>query len=206
MEIGAKLRKLREAKNLSQGDIEKRTGLRRAYSSRVEHGHTVPTIETLEKYASALAVPLYRFFTDEESVAKQKFPRSDDSWGTRAKERDAFQAWRRRSQEWMRKTGSCWLAWQRVWRDAAGIGSLPQVPLCCVRCRPKSVGRLEGDDFSVANSSPASLVLRHLLVRLLQLSVKARLAHSTRCAAIALGEMVTAEWAIELRVGHPVAV
>jgi transcriptional regulator with XRE-family HTH domain len=91
MEIGAKLRKLREDKNLSQGDIEKRTGLLRAYTSRVEHGHTVPTIETLEKYASALEVPLYRFFTDAESVAKPKLPRSDDSWGTRGKERDAFQ-------------------------------------------------------------------------------------------------------------------
>jgi transcriptional regulator with XRE-family HTH domain len=87
MGIGAKLRELREAKHLSQGDIEKRTGLLRAYTSRVEHGHTVPTVETLEKYASALEVPLYRFFTDEESVAKPKLPRSDDSWGNRGKER-----------------------------------------------------------------------------------------------------------------------
>jgi transcriptional regulator with XRE-family HTH domain len=91
MEIGTKLRELREAKNLSQGDIEKRTGLFRAYTSRVEHGHTVPTVGTLEKYATALEVPLYRFFTDEESVAKLKLPRSDDSWGNRGKERDAFQ-------------------------------------------------------------------------------------------------------------------
>jgi transcriptional regulator with XRE-family HTH domain len=87
MAIGAKLRELRIAKNLSQGDIEKRTGLLRAYTSRVEHGHTVPTVETLEKYASALEVPLYRFFTDEESVAKPKLPRSDDSWGRRGKDR-----------------------------------------------------------------------------------------------------------------------
>jgi transcriptional regulator with XRE-family HTH domain len=53
MQLGAKLRELRLAKNLSQGDILKRTGLFRAYTSRVEHGHTVPTIETLEKYAHA---------------------------------------------------------------------------------------------------------------------------------------------------------
>jgi transcriptional regulator with XRE-family HTH domain len=90
MRIGAKLRELREAKNLSQGDIEHRTGLRRAYISRVENGYTVPTIETLEKYANALGVPLYRFFTDEESVTKPKLPRSDDSWGNRGKERGAF--------------------------------------------------------------------------------------------------------------------
>jgi len=95
MEIGAKLRELRVAKNLSQGDIEKRTGLIRAYTSRVEHGHTVPSIGTLEKYANALEVPLYRFFTDEVSVKAPKLPRLKDdgsSWGIRGKERNAFRA------------------------------------------------------------------------------------------------------------------
>jgi transcriptional regulator with XRE-family HTH domain len=91
MEIGTRIRELRLAKNLSQGDIQKRTGLIRWYTSRVEHGHTVPSIGTLEKYASALDVPLYRFFTDEQSVVKPKLPRLDDSWGSRGKERDAFQ-------------------------------------------------------------------------------------------------------------------
>jgi transcriptional regulator with XRE-family HTH domain len=93
MEVGAKLRELREAKNLSQGDIEKRTGLFRSYTSRVENGYTVPTIETLENYARALEVPLYRFFTDEISVKMPKLPQlKDDSslWGSRGKERSAF--------------------------------------------------------------------------------------------------------------------
>jgi transcriptional regulator with XRE-family HTH domain len=95
MEIGAKLRELRVAKNLSQGEIEKRTGLLRAYTSRVEHGHTVPSVGTLEKYANALEVPLYRFFTDEVSVKVPKLPRLKDdssSWGVRGKERSAFRA------------------------------------------------------------------------------------------------------------------
>ena len=95
MESGAKLRELREGKNLSQGDVEKRTGLLRAYTSRVEHGHTVPSIGTLEKYANALEVPLYRFFTDEVSVKVPKLPRLKDdgsSWGIRGKERNAFRA------------------------------------------------------------------------------------------------------------------
>jgi transcriptional regulator with XRE-family HTH domain len=91
MDIGTRIRELRLAKNLSQGDIQKRTGLFRCYTSRVEHGHTIPSIGTLEKYAHALEVPLYRFFTEEESVEKLKLPRSDDSWGTRGNERDAFQ-------------------------------------------------------------------------------------------------------------------
>ena len=94
MQIGAKLRELREAKNLSQADIEKRAGLFRAYISRVEHGHTVPSVETLEKYATALEVPLYRFFTDEAPMKMLKLPqlKGDRSlWGARGKERSEFQ-------------------------------------------------------------------------------------------------------------------
>lgn len=60
MEIGQRLRSLREAKSFSQGDIEKRTGLLRCYISRVENGHTVPAIETLEKLARALELPMYQ--------------------------------------------------------------------------------------------------------------------------------------------------
>jgi len=62
MYIAERLKQLREVKNLSQGDIEKRTGLLRCYISRVENGHTVPAIETLEKLARALEVPLYQLF------------------------------------------------------------------------------------------------------------------------------------------------
>ena len=52
---------------MSQGDIEKSTGLLRCYTSRVENGHTVPSLETLERFAAALDVPLYKlFYTGEE--------------------------------------------------------------------------------------------------------------------------------------------
>jgi transcriptional regulator with XRE-family HTH domain len=64
MLIGVRLRELREERSLSQGDIEKRTGLLRCYISRVENGHTVPSLETLEKIASALEIPLYQLFTN----------------------------------------------------------------------------------------------------------------------------------------------
>src|SRR5215471_1748876 len=70
MIIGDRLRMLREGKNLSQGDIEKRTGLLRCYISRVENGHTVPAIETLEKLARAFEVPLYHLFYDGEQLPK----------------------------------------------------------------------------------------------------------------------------------------
>ena len=67
MQIGITLRDIRKSKNLSQGDIEKRTGLLRCYASRVENGMTVPTIETLEKYAAALGIPFYTFLYDGKS-------------------------------------------------------------------------------------------------------------------------------------------
>jgi|SRR5580692_8331385 transcriptional regulator with XRE-family HTH domain len=58
MIIGDRLREMREAKKLSQGDLEKRAGLFRCYISRVENGHTVPAIEPIEKFARALKVPI----------------------------------------------------------------------------------------------------------------------------------------------------
>jgi transcriptional regulator with XRE-family HTH domain len=62
MAIGARLRQLREQRRMSQGDVEKVTGLLRCYTSRVENGHTVPSLETLEKYAGAFSIPLYQLF------------------------------------------------------------------------------------------------------------------------------------------------
>ncbi len=67
MVIGKRLRQLREEHNLSQGDIEKRTGLLRCYISRVENGHTVPSLDTLEKLAAALQIPLYYLFYEGDT-------------------------------------------------------------------------------------------------------------------------------------------
>ena len=91
MVIGDRLREMREGKNLSQGDIEKRTGLLRCYISRVENGHTVPAIETLEKMARALEVPLYQLFYDGEEPPKlpnlPKRKTADDiAWGSAGKD------------------------------------------------------------------------------------------------------------------------
>lgn len=62
MDIGKKLYEIRTARNLSQGDIEKRTGLLRCYVSRVENGHTLPNLETLEKWSKALDIKMYQLF------------------------------------------------------------------------------------------------------------------------------------------------
>lgn len=67
MNIGETIRNFRLQKALSQGDIEKRTGLLRCYLSRVENGHTIPSLDTLAKIANAMDVPLASFFSDHES-------------------------------------------------------------------------------------------------------------------------------------------
>lgn len=90
MLIGQRLRRLRELKNLSQGDIEKRTGLIRCYTSRIENGHTIPSVETLEKYARALGVPMYRLFYDGSGAPKKPaLPdvKTTQEWGEKGGER-----------------------------------------------------------------------------------------------------------------------
>jgi transcriptional regulator with XRE-family HTH domain len=64
MNIGETIRNLRMQKGMSQGDIEKRTGLLRCYLSRVENGHTVPSLDTLAKIANSLEMPLGQFFSE----------------------------------------------------------------------------------------------------------------------------------------------
>jgi transcriptional regulator with XRE-family HTH domain len=83
MMLGIRLKELREHKNLSQGDIERLSGLKRCYVSRVENGHTVPAVETLEKLARALEVPMYRLFYDgDESLPPQPHQlKRNFSWG-----------------------------------------------------------------------------------------------------------------------------
>jgi transcriptional regulator with XRE-family HTH domain len=89
--IGERLRVLREEKKFSQGEIEKRTGLLRCYTSRIENGHTVPSVETLEKYARALEVPMYKLFYDGEEPPKlpnllKRKTTDDILWGSSGKD------------------------------------------------------------------------------------------------------------------------
>jgi len=91
MIINDRLRQLREEKNLSQGDIEKRSGLLRCYISRVENGYTVPALETLEKMARALEIPLYQLFYDGEEPPKlpnllKRETSGDLAWGSTGKD------------------------------------------------------------------------------------------------------------------------
>jgi transcriptional regulator with XRE-family HTH domain len=97
MVIGERLRELREEQNLSQGDIEKRTGMLRCYISRVENGHTVPAVETLEKFARALGVPLYQLFYEGSETPPDvpKKSAADNEWGSRGKDARVLARFRR---------------------------------------------------------------------------------------------------------------
>jgi transcriptional regulator with XRE-family HTH domain len=80
MLISGRLKQLRLAKNFSQGEMEKRTGLLRCYTSRVENGHTIPTVDTLEKYARALEIPMYRLY--DKKPPRDVLPASKQDVGT----------------------------------------------------------------------------------------------------------------------------
>jgi len=98
MLIGERLRAIREAKKLSQGDVEHRTGLLRAYISRVENGHTVPAVETLEKFARALEVPTYQLFYEGEEAPPALPPglrNKRTAWGSAGKEARELERFRR---------------------------------------------------------------------------------------------------------------
>jgi transcriptional regulator with XRE-family HTH domain len=89
MIVGDRLRALRQEKRFSQAVIEERTGLLRCYISRVEHGHTVPAIETLEKFAGALEIPLYQLLYDGENPPEPlNLPKlkNGNEWGSKGKD------------------------------------------------------------------------------------------------------------------------
>jgi transcriptional regulator with XRE-family HTH domain len=97
LNIGERLKTIREQKHLSQGDIEKSTGLLRCYVSRVENGHTVPAIETLEKFARALEVPLYALFYEGENPPELKSSKrgKNGAWGSSARDSRMLDKFRR---------------------------------------------------------------------------------------------------------------
>jgi len=98
--IGERIRAIRESKDLSQGVIEERCGLLRVYISRVENNHSVPAIETLEKMARALEVPLYQlFYNGEEPLKPSALPKrrigKDSAWGHSGKDGRVLDKFRR---------------------------------------------------------------------------------------------------------------
>ena len=100
MIIGDRIREFRIAKRLSQKDMQDRTGLLRGYLSRVENGHTIPSIETLEKFAGALEIPLYQLFYDSDKASAPpglaaQYSTKEIPWGSSGKDAHYLSALRR---------------------------------------------------------------------------------------------------------------
>ena len=79
MNLGVSIRRIRQEKGLSQGEMQKRTGILRSYLSRVENGHTVPSLATLQRLASAMGVSLADFFAAEGEGASATAPIPSDT-------------------------------------------------------------------------------------------------------------------------------
>jgi len=93
MVIGDRIKQLREEKDMSQGDIQARTGLLRCYLSRLENSHTTPSVQTLEKLAHAFEIPMYMLFHDGESkVVAPKLKHTEDRlWGASGHDAETLQ-------------------------------------------------------------------------------------------------------------------
>jgi len=86
MQIGERLRCLREYRNLSQDEVARRTGLVQRYISWIENGHAVPKLETLEKWVRAMQVPLYVFFYEENPpTMSARLARQPTDWASSGK-------------------------------------------------------------------------------------------------------------------------
>jgi len=96
MIVGERIRSLREQKKLTRGDLQERTGLQRTYIWRVENGYTVPAIETLEKFARGLEVPIYKFFYEgNRRPPLAPVNESGNLWGAQGESKKMLQSFRR---------------------------------------------------------------------------------------------------------------
>jgi transcriptional regulator with XRE-family HTH domain len=66
MPLGGRLYELRIQQGLSQHDLAERTGFHTTYISRLEKGEVIPSCHTLDVFAGAFDVPLYKLFYDRE--------------------------------------------------------------------------------------------------------------------------------------------
>ena len=78
LQIGQRIRQLRTERGLSLGDIERSTGLLGVYVSRVEHGRSSPSLETLERLAAAFGIPLHDFFREPSKQETAADPDAED--------------------------------------------------------------------------------------------------------------------------------
>ena len=73
--FGQRLREARVKAGLSQSELEEISGIPKARLSRYENGHVAPSIQTLERLSSALAVSEASLLGDERAVLEAFFDR-----------------------------------------------------------------------------------------------------------------------------------
>jgi transcriptional regulator with XRE-family HTH domain len=74
MVLGNRLRHLRESKGLSHRELGKLTGDSSSFLMRVESGHAIPSMETIERWAKALGVSVDLLFYDGGQPALPNLP------------------------------------------------------------------------------------------------------------------------------------
>ena len=64
--LGGRIRAARTQRNLSLGDLASAAQVSRSLVSQIERGIATPSLETLRRLASAVGVPVFSLFLDEE--------------------------------------------------------------------------------------------------------------------------------------------
>jgi quercetin dioxygenase-like cupin family protein/DNA-binding XRE family transcriptional regulator len=78
IDVGQRLRSLREERNISMRALARRSGLSANALSMIERGLTSPSVSTLHKLATALEVPITAFFREEPPRSKVVFCKSNE--------------------------------------------------------------------------------------------------------------------------------
>jgi transcriptional regulator with XRE-family HTH domain len=77
LDVGSRLRQLREQQNISMRGLAARSGLSANALSMIERGKTSPSVSTLYKLADALNVPVTEFFNLQQEKQKVVFLKND---------------------------------------------------------------------------------------------------------------------------------
>src|SRR6266508_2508846 len=83
LELGARIRALREARGLSQTELAKRMGTSQPAIARLEAGRVTPGLDTLDRVADALNVELAVTFHDTPARAQAPAPGDPSSQRSR---------------------------------------------------------------------------------------------------------------------------
>jgi transcriptional regulator with XRE-family HTH domain len=73
IDIGARLRSMREARSYTQRDLAKRTGISNGTISMIEQNKVSPSIAVIQKLLHGLSMSFVEFFDDSQDVSEQIF-------------------------------------------------------------------------------------------------------------------------------------